>query len=87
MLVDYPFVNTITTIKMLIYVHVNKFLPLWDLKKMFLLVSWLLKEIREDFYDSQNIPKCLETADILNIAIRIWIFRYSSYVSCICYFK
>lgn len=47
MLVDYPFVNTITTIKMLIYVHVNKFLPLWDLKKMFLLVSWLLKEIRE----------------------------------------
>lgn len=60
---------------------------------MFLLVSWLLKEIREYclggrfFYDSQNIPKCLETADILNIAIRIWIFRYSSYVSCICYFK
>lgn len=45
MLVDYPFVNTITTIKMLIYVHVNKFLPLWDFKKMFLLVSWLLKEI------------------------------------------
>lgn len=59
---------------------------------MFLLVSWLLKEIREyclggGFYDSQNIPKCLETADILNIAIRILIFRYSSYVSYICYFK
>lgn len=46
MLVDYPFVNTITTIKMLIYVHVKKFTTL-GFKKMFLLVSWLLKEIRE----------------------------------------
>lgn len=47
MFVDYLFVNIIIIIKMFIYVYVNKFLLFWDLKKMFLLVLWFLKEIRE----------------------------------------